>query len=301
MKLKLFITGATLSLAAAGWFSLPLLASFDKVADTESLTSLDGDIMHGAYLARASGCIACHTSSQPNAKFLAGGDPLVTPFGSFIAPNITSNKNEGLGNWTLDEFARAVRQGISPDGDPYFPAFPYSFYTGFSDQDIADLWAAFKTVPPEPEAAPEHALGFPFNQRKGLFAWQFLFFQQEHFTPPSEDARYNRGAFLVETATHCAACHTPRNLLGALQEENAYMGSDSMLEDEGRIPAITPQALKEAGWTELDLAYALKTGVKHDGDAFGGSMSEVVKDGTSYMKKEDLEAIAYYLFNRDKE
>jgi len=294
MKHKVIILSALLSLAVAGWFSLPLLANIG----TEKLIVSPGNVAKGAYLARASGCIACHTSTKPGSKALAGGDPVVTPFGTFYAPNLTTDNQAGIGGWTMEEFAQALRKGLSPDGQPYYPAFPYSFYTQFSDQDVADLWAAFQTVPSVAEPAPVHELGFPFNLRKGLFVWQTLFFQEERFSEASEDKRYNRGAFLVESAAHCSACHTPRNLLGALKEDKAFTGSESMLEGEGRIPAITTEALKAAGWTQSDLAYALKSGIKHDGDVFGGSMSEVVKGGTAYLQPKDLEAIAYYLLNK---
>jgi mono/diheme cytochrome c family protein len=105
---------------------------------------------------------------------------------------------------------------------------------------------------------------------------------------------------LVESATHCAACHTPRNLFGALDQSKAYAGTDQPLEGSGTIPAITPTALKLAGWSEKDLSYALQSGIKPDGDVFGGSMGEVVKEGTAYLQKSDLDAIAYYIFQREE-
>lgn len=290
-----WIAALPILIGAAGWLSLPLLAP-----SVEPLQAETGNVSRGAYLARASGCIACHTDVEGKGKPLAGGPPLKTPFGDFIAPNLTTDSEYGIGNWTVEQFARAVRQGIAPDGSPYYPAFPYEFYQGFSDQDIADLWAAFKTVPPVAEPSPQHRLNFPFNQRRALFLWQNLFSHNADATP--EDARserYNRGKYLVETATHCAACHSPRNLFGDLKADALYQGADSLLEGEERIPAITISTLKQNGWTETDLAYALKSGVKADGDVFGGSMAEVVKDGTAFLSQADREAIAHYLFNRD--
>ena len=147
--------------------------------------------------------------------------------------------------------------------------------------------------------AAEHQLGFPFNQRAGLALWQMAFFTEgRHVPDQTKSEQYNRGAYLVEAATHCAVCHSERNLFGALDQDNLFTGAESMLEGEGNVPAITAQALLKKGWTEIDLAYALKSGLKHDGDAFGGSMGEVVRDGTSFMQQEDLDAIAYYLMNR---
>ena len=295
MKRIAMLLGVTSIVVTAAWTSLPLLANIGP----EKLSVSEGDISRGAYLARASGCIACHTSVDDGGKPLAGGAGLNTPFGTFYAPNLTTDKEHGIGAWTLEQFARALRKGVSPEGRPYYPAFPYSFYTKLSDQDIADLWAAFKTVPPVAEPSQLHELSFPFNLRDGLNLWQSLFFEEGRFAPPqSENEVYNRGAYLVESAAHCAACHTPRNLLGALDSERDFAGSDSMLDGEGSIPAITPDALKSAGWTQNDLSYALRSGIKPDGDVFGGSMGEVVRDGTAFMQKQDLDAVAYYLLNR---
>lgn len=286
-----------LVVAATGWFSLPLLASIPEL----NLSTARGDVSRGAYLARASGCIACHTDVKGGGAPLAGGAPLKTKFGTFYPPNLTTDVQNGIGGWTLEQFATALRHGLSPSGDPYYPAFPYEFYTRLSDQDIADLWAAFRTVPPVAQARAEHQLGFPFNLRRGVYLWQTLFLDDRPFAAePDKDERYNRGKFLVESAAHCAACHSPRNLLGALDSGALYTGGASALEQEGNIPPITAKALTEAGWSELDLGYALKTGVKADGDVFGGSMAEVVREGTAYLQQQDRNAIAYYLFNRDE-
>ncbi len=269
-------------------------------ASMHSLEGLKGDVSRGAYLARASGCIACHTDIKNGGAPLAGGAPLKTPFGTFYGPNLTTDKVHGIGSWSVDDFAKALRQGKSPEGNSYYPAFPYTFYTKLNDQDIADLWAAFKTVPANAQTAPSHDISFPFNVRSSLSIWQSLFFEQGRFNQLSiKDEKYVRGAYLVESATHCGACHTARNLVGALKNEPPFTGSQSLLEGEGNVPSITREVLREKGWTEQDLSYALKSGVKHDGDVFGGSMGEVVRDGTAFMQKSDLDAIAYYLFNRE--
>ncbi|HRK67032.1 MAG TPA: hypothetical protein PKY73_05720, partial [Hyphomonas sp.] len=131
-----------------------------------------GDAERGAYLARASGCVSCHTNAAAKGLALAGGAPLDTPFGIFVPPNITPHPTAGIGGWTIQDFAKAVRQGVSPEGDPYYPVFTYSFYAGFTDQEIADLWEAFRTVPPVADAAPAHDVGFPFSFRSGLKLWR---------------------------------------------------------------------------------------------------------------------------------
>lgn len=295
MKRLAIILGVTSVAALVGWNSLPLLANVGP----EKLNAEAGDVARGAYLARTSGCIACHTRTDDGGAPLAGGPGLETPFGTFYAPNLTTDVEHGIGSWTLEQFASALRKGISPEGLPYYPAFPYSFYTGLSDQDIADLWAAFQTVPAVADSVPEHELSFPFSQRNGLYLWQTMFFAKGRLNgSASTDEKYRRGEYLVESAAHCAACHTPRNLLGGLERDRDYTGSVSMLQSEGLIPAITPRALTEAGWSVKDLAWALQSGIKPDGDVFGGSMGEVVRDGTAYLRPGDLEAMAHYLLNR---
>ncbi|WP_210237514.1 c-type cytochrome [Martelella lutilitoris] len=230
---------------------------------------------------------------------LAGGLALKTDFGTFYTPNLTTDKQEGMGDWTVDQFANAVRRGVSPGGEPYYPAFPYPFYSKFSDQDLADLWAAFQTVPADASPSREHALVFPFNIRSGQKLWRAAYLDLEPFEPdPSRSDRWNRGKYITRGAAHCGACHTPRNFAGARQAALALHGADS-LPDGGTSPPITAKALIDGGWTVSNLTYALQTGVMPDGDTFGGSMGEVVRDGTQYLTKQDREAIASYLLNKD--
>ncbi|KEA62277.1 putative diheme cytochrome c-553 [Marinobacterium lacunae] len=295
MRRLLLRLTAVAGIVAISWGGMTVSREGDMTAS--SLGSLQGDIQRGAYLARASGCIACHTNFYDGGKPLAGGAPLETAFGTFYAPNLTMDKNHGIGDWTIDAFAQAVREGVSPEGDPYYPAFPYSFYTRFSDQDIADLWAAFRTVPAVEQASKEQDLHFPFNIRAGLHLWQRLYFEPQRFQPDAnKDERFNRGAFLVEAAGHCAACHTPRNLLGALKDDAALSGADS-LPGGGASPAIHATALKERGWDVNDLAYALRSGITPDGDILGASMGEVIKQGTAFLSADDRQAIATYLMS----
>lgn len=255
---------------------------------------LKGDVARGAYLARMSGCISCHTDTKSDGAPLAGGKAIITPFGEFRAPNLTTDEKYGIGAWTVQQFSAAVREGISPQGKPYYPAFPYTFYNKFSDQDIADLWAAFQTVPPVSEPDPKQSINFPFNIREGLNLWRALFFHYEESVKESTfKGMYERGQYIVEAAAHCGACHTPRNILGALKMDEALTGG---VDASGNtVPSIRAETLKSASWSEDDLAYALQTGIKADGDVFGGSMSEVVEHGTAYLNWQDLKSIAHYL------
>lgn len=282
----------TLIAGAGGW----ALASW-PIGETEAVAAVPGDAGRGAYLARASGCVACHTKGTEPDAALAGGIPLDTPFGSFVPPNITPHREAGIGGWTIEDFARALRQGISPEGDPYYPAFPYEFYAGFSDQDIADLWAAFRTVPPAAEAAPDHDVGFPFSFRAGLKLWRAAYRARPETAERmgSPDA-WNRGRELVEGAAHCAACHTGRNLAGGLKDSRTFAGNDR-LPGGSRAPSIRAEDLALRGWTVASLGYALRSGILPNGDAFGGSMAEVVAGGTAFLTDADREAIATYLLD----
>lgn len=269
------------------------------IGETRNLTGMTGNAKRGAYLARMSGCIACHTDSENGGAPLAGGVALETDFGTFYSPNLTTDKEQGMGDWTLETFEKAVRQGVSPEGKSYYPAFPYPFYRKFSDQDVADLWMAFQTVPPAAQPSKHQDVVFPFNFRGGLKLWRALFLDQTGFqTIEGQNEAWNRGKYIVEGPAHCGACHTPRNTLGARQAELKFHGADK-LPGGGKSPPITTAALMENGWTEKSLAYALRTGVLPDGDTFGGSMGEVVRDGTRFLSQDDLNAIAGFLMNQE--
>ncbi len=264
----------------------------------ETIGVIAGDPARGAYLARMAGCIACHTDTSGGGQPLAGGVRLPTDFGTFYSPNLTTDPDHGIGSWTIQDFAAALRQGVSPEGKPYYPSFPYPFYNALSDQDVADLWAAFRTVPAVSKPSKPHDMMPPFNLRAGLKVWRALYHIPETFTSVSEKSDlWNRGKFIVEGPAHCGACHTPRNLLGARQAEMALHGAED-LPDGGKSPPITSAALKKEGWTVSALKYALQTGVMPNGDVFGGSMGEVVRDGTAFLSDEDRLAIATYLLER---
>jgi mono/diheme cytochrome c family protein len=263
------------------------------------ISEVAGDVKRGAYLARLSGCIACHTS--PGGEPWAGGAALTSKFGNFYAPNITPHPEEGIGNWTFSQFVRAVRQGVAPDGDTYYPAFPYEFYAGFTDADMADLWAAMRALPPSAQETKPHQVGFPFNIRKGVKVWRTFFERPFIYQPaPSHGASWNRGRYIVEGPGHCVACHTPRNLFGGLDTARKLAG-DPKMQDGGVSPPLTPEALSAKGWTRASLTTALKRGVLPDGDVFGGSMAEVVHEGTSFLLEQNLTDIATYLLDLEGE
>lgn len=297
--MKKLLPWGAVALALAG--AAALTAILWPIGSPVSLNAAAGDANRGAYLARMSGCIACHTNAEAGGAPLAGGLALPTPFGTFYSPNLTTDETYGIGAWTVEEFAMAVRQGVSREGKPYYPAFPYPFYSKLTDQDIVDLWAAFQTVPPVAEPSKAQDMKFPFDFREGLKLWRAAFLDTKPFEPePGRSDMWNRGKYIVEGPAHCGACHTPRNFAGARQAELRLHGSDS-LPDGGKSPPITSGVLEEKGWNVSNLAYALKTGIQPDGDAFGGSMGEVVRDGTSFLSNDDLTAIATYLMEHEND
>lgn len=290
MLRRLIIIGGALALVAGGIvLALPV-----PQGPKRDLFGLEGDVARGAYLARIGGCFACHTDAKAGGAVLAGGAAIETPFGTFYGPNITTHETDGIGAWTREEFAAAVADGVAPDGTHYFPVFPFTHYAAYSDQDLADLWAAFRTVPPvEGEALP-HDLVFPVGERLLASRWKALFHEPETIEPDSSRSdAWNRGRWLAEGPGHCSACHTPRDLFGASSDDRLFEGGAGP--DGEFIPAITPDTLRKEGWAADDIALALRTGIKPDGDALGGSMGEVVTGATRFWSGEDLEAIATYL------
>ena len=284
-------TAVTASAALAAVVAWPIGVPLSEL-------NLEGDVNRGAYLARASGCIACHTDFSSGGAPLAGGVKLDTPFGTLYSPNLTSDSEHGLGSWTVEEFAQAVRQGVSPEGQPYYPAFTYPFYSNFTDQDIADLWAAFETVPAVAEPSRQQEMEFPFDQRWGLKLWRAVFLEPPRTEPvPGNSEVWNRGRLLVEGAAHCAACHTGRNLVGARKTDTEHFKGNNTLPGGGKAPAIDYLSLRKRGWTVDSLAYALRSGIMPDGDAFGGTMGEVVLYGTSFLTENDRKAMATYLLD----
>ena len=266
--------------------------------------TLTADATRGAYLIRVGGCVSCHTNPNPDGDLLtddrvpmlSGGAPLSTPFGTFYPPNITSHPVAGIGSWTLQQFSDAMSDGNGPQGHLY-PAFPFDNYTLMSDQEIVDLYAALREVPPIEVKAPDHQIIFPFNIRLAMAGWKNLFFQPRRFEPdPNQSEQWNRGAYLANGPAHCAACHSPRNLFGAIDPGREFTGNTAG-GPGGRAPAITREELLGEGYDETSLIQALQTGFTPNFDSLGGAMGEVILDGTSQWTPEDLAAVSRYLFS----
>jgi mono/diheme cytochrome c family protein len=254
----------------------------------------EGNVERGAVVFAAADCTGCHTDSKANGSKLAGGAAITTQFGTFYAPNITPDQTEGVGSWTAEDFHRAMREGTGKDGEYLYPAFPYTSFTGMSDQDIADIWAFLKTVPPSPEPSQPQEAAFPFNVRTLLMAWRMLYFDKGPLQPVTNmSAEWNRGRYLVEAVAHCQECHSPRNALGGIDWQNAYSGNPNG-PDDMRAPNITPDPTGIADWSENDLDDMLTSGVTPWGDYLAGGMLLVV-EGTSKLNASDRQAMIVYL------
>ena len=258
-------------------------------------TTLDAASERGRYVFDAAGCQSCHTDEKAGIPPLAGGPALATGFGTFYAPNITPDPNYGIGAWREADFIKAMREGISPDGTPYYPSFPYTSFTKLTDQDLHDLWAYLRTIPPVSRVSTGHQLSFPFSVRWGLAAWQWLYFKPGQWQPdPALNDEQNRGAYLVLAVAHCGECHTPRTALGGLDHARWLAGA--RMPDDGRAaPNLTSGADGLADWSVNDFAFALEIGETPEGGAFEGEMAKVVRNSTSRLTKADRLAIARYL------
>ncbi len=278
----------------AGRWCSRVLAALTLLAALPALATGDASAERGEMVFALGGCTNCHTAKR--GPLLAGGDPLRTPFGTFYPPNITPDRATGIGGWTFADFVRAMRAGRAPDGTPYYPAFPYTSYHRLTDEDLRDLWAYLQTVPPVRAPRRDHELAFPYNLRFGLYVWQWLFHESEPFAPdPARSAEWNRGAYLVFGAGHCAECHTPRGWLGQLDWERAFTGNPAGPEGE-KIPNITSDPEVGIGrWSLEQIVFYLKIGMRPDGDFAGGSMAKVIENGTSRLPDSDLRAMAVYL------
>jgi mono/diheme cytochrome c family protein len=248
-------------------------------------------IARGKALTDAAGCASCHTADP--AKPFAGGKRIDTPFGAIHSPNLTPDRDTGLGAWSDDDFYRALRQGVAPDGSRYYPAFPYPNFTKFIREDILAIRAYLATLLPFSNRRPPPELRWPLNYRLVMRGWDFLFFRPGIFEPDQQKSpEWNRGGYLVEGAAHCGTCHTPKNLFGADKRGRAYSGGLVQNWFAPRIDSAERSGLKS--WSVDDIVEYLSSGRNGKSHA-SGLMAEVVVHSTSVMSDADVRAIAVYL------
>jgi mono/diheme cytochrome c family protein len=255
------------------------------------------DLANGRTLFYAGDCASCHaTPNQGDKTRLGGGLALSSPFGTFYPPNISPHPRDGIGGWTPAQFLRAMRGGVSPEGQHLYPAFPYTSYQRMTPADVRDLFAFLLTLPAVEGRVRDHDLPFPFNIRQGLGLWKLAFLDGRMFAPdPARSASWNRGAYLVEGPGHCAECHSPRNVFGAVSSGRRFAGGPNP-DGKGWVPNITPDETGLKGWTRGDIAELLTSGLTPDGDSVGSNMASVVRN-TAEIPGADRAAIAEYILS----
>lgn len=280
--------------AVAGWsLSAPVRLDAGTVAGLGA-----GDPAKGKRIFFAGGCASCHArpKAEGDARFeLAGGVELRTPFGTFVAPNISQDPKDGIGAWSAGDFANAVLKGVAPSGQHLYPAFPYTSYARMKPSDVADLYAFMKTLPAVSGKAPDHQLSFPFNIRRGIGLWKLAYLSDKPVVELAADApeAVTAGRYLVEGPGHCGECHTPRDFTGGLKKAEWLAGATAA-EGEGIVPNITSGEGGIGDWSADDIASYLENGLTPDFDSVGGAMVEVQKN-MAELPPEDLAAIAAYL------
>lgn len=253
------------------------------------------DLENGKLLFSAGGCASCHaTPNQDDKLRLGGGLALASAFGTFHAPNISPHTRDGIGNWGVQDFVDAMAAGVSPQGQHYYPSFPYTSYRLMPPKALADLFAYIRTLVPVEGAAPAHELPFPFNIRRIVGGWKLLFFEGASFVPdPTKSEEWNRGAYLVNGPGHCAECHSNRNALGAIVQATRFAGGPDP-EGRGFVPNITQAESGLAKWSKGEIAELLKSGFTPAFDSVGGTMAAVVRN-TAQLPEADRLAMAEYL------
>ena len=264
--------------------------------NTDFTAGLTADADRGAQVFHAGGCASCHVdpAAEPSdPPVLAGGYRIESPFGTFIAPNISPSE-AGLAGWSAEDLANALVKGVSPKGAHYYPAFPYASYARMTVADAADLWAYIQTLPPSATPSEPSEVGFPFNIRRGLGLWKRLHVRTGSIREIGEaDPALARGRYLVEGPGHCGECHTPRDVTGGMILSQWLRGAPNP-DGRGRIPALAGPDAKIADWSDLDLAEYLRSGFTPDYDSAGGTMVDVIEN-TAKLSDEDRMAIGAYL------
>jgi mono/diheme cytochrome c family protein len=221
---------------------------------------------------------------------LSGGKSFPSDFGTFKAPNISMDKDHGIGAWTVADLGNALMRGVGREGEHLYPALPYASYIHMTRQDVADLHAFLQTLPADATPSQPHDLGFPFNIRRSLGFWKILFLKDDWVLTGDLTAPEQRGRVIVEAMAHCGECHTPRNLLGGVQR-SAWLSGAPNPSGKGTIPNITPGAL---AWSEDEIVEYLTTGFTPEYDSAGGLMAEVVEN-MARLPESDRKAVAAYL------
>jgi mono/diheme cytochrome c family protein len=294
----LIAAGAAVAIAA---IVLIWILTVPATFPASALPTYTPNVENGRTLFDIGGCASCHAipnkdPGKVERTRLGGGLALPSPFGTFYVPNISPDATDGIGAWTEADFVTALWKGTSPRGRHLFPAFPYTSYQHMALADVRDLFAYLKTLPPVPGRVRRHDLAFPFNIRRLVGVWKLLFLHGGPYAAnPSQSSQWNRGAYLVNGPGHCAECHSPRNVLGAIIDNERFAGGPTP-DGKGFVPNITPTGLQhdDPVWAAKDIAGFLEDGMNPAGDFAGGAMAEVIRN-TALLGAADRAAIAAYI------
>ncbi|ANJ98542.1 molybdopterin cofactor-binding domain-containing protein [Serratia plymuthica] len=284
------IVGALLGVAAT---ALPWRTAIAPVATPGAGTWSAATLERGRQLAAVGDCAVCHTASEGATN--AGGLAMETPFGTLYSTNITPDVATGIGNWSFTAFDRAMRQGISRDGRHLYPAFPYTSFSKMTDGDMQALYAYMMSQPAVAQSNPANQMRFPFNLRPLMAGWNALFLRQGEYQPdPTQTAQWNRGSYLVNGLGHCAACHSPRNLMGAEKGGTGFLAGAMV--DGWEAPALNQLANAEKPWSEEQLFRYLSSGHSAEHGVAAGPMGPVVSE-LATLPESDVRAMAGYLIS----
>ena len=287
MQQKIILIAGAVVVVAAAWG-----ATIPARVPAADLAGLSGDATKGEAVFHAAGCASCHMAPGAvgdDQLVLKGGMRFDSPFGTFIAPNITPSP-AGIGGWTVEEFVTAVAKGASPDGQHYYPAFPYNSYNKAELSDLVDLKAFMDTLPQDMTPSAAHEVGFPFNIRQGMTVWKLLYEDKNWTLTGDLTPEEERGRYLAEALGHCAECHTPRDGLGGF-DRSRWMAGAASTDGSGRIPGITPAQLD---WSADEITEYLTSGFTPDYDSAGGHMAHVVEN-YARLPEADRAAVATYV------
>jgi mono/diheme cytochrome c family protein len=288
-RLAILVVALAIIAFAVFWF-----ITTPATVAASTLPAYTPDLANGRTMFFAGGCAACHAvPDQEDKTRLGGGLALKSPFGTFYAPNISPHPSDGIGAWNEANFVTAMWKGTSPGGSHYYPAFPYPSYQRMKLDDIRDLFAYLKTLPPVAGKVRDHDLPLQFRLRRLVGVWKFLFLDGRPLAPdPGKSAQWNSGAYLVNGPGHCAECHSPRNLLGGIVESQRFAGGPDPEGGDGFVPNITQAGIGK--YSERDIERILESGDTPDGDSVGGAMARVVAN-SSKLPAEDRAAMAAYV------
>lgn len=284
-----------------------LLAMALVAAALSACTQVHGDghenlqnfdlIQRGRYLVTLGDCTACHADPSRSDSPFGGGRAVATPFGSVAAPNVTPDRQTGIGNWTGQQFDDAVRRGRRPDGKRLYPAMPFPYFARMSAAEVGAIWAYLNSLKPVHHAVVADRLPFPFSIRATMIFWDWLYYRGGEWRPGTgRSPAWNRGSYIVEGPGHCGACHTPKNFLGGDERSHELQGYSL---DGWFAPDLTGDPARGlAAWNDTDIVSYLRTGHNRF-EAASGPMAEEVKDSSSAMRAQDLAAIATYLKDQE--